>query len=466
MSFEDQLRPAFDTLTDRLREDIDRHVTAALEELSARAATLAESADAERAAAVADVARAAREEAAAAAEEEHRAALAALEMRLADEVSAVDDQKRAALADLETRLTEEATAAIERFQTSLTESEEKWRGIVTERDAAIERAVETHRDELERLAREHREQLERERDDARTQAVASLQAADVVSGQRLVRAFRAIDAAGSLSDILDALASAIASEAPRSAIFLTGNAQVKSWKAQGFGTLELPLADAGIVAAAIETRDVVHAGGDSAQWAPEFAALSDDRTAVAIPMSVNTEVVAVVYADEGAFGDPDRASWASAVELIARHASRSLEAITSHRLARTLGSGATRPRNVAKPADVVAPPVAVEAAPSAPVLEAIPQIQPVLTGIDAERAAAQHYAHSLILEIRRAHEVDVIDGLREGDLMTRLGGPISRAWAQYEAKVPETIRTATNYFHAEMVRTLADGDASLLSPRA
>jgi hypothetical protein len=30
--------------------------------------------------------------------------------------------------------------------------------------------------------------------------------------------------------------------------------------------------------------------------------------------------------------------------------------------------------------------------------------------------------------------------------------------------VPETIRANTNYFHAEMVKTLANGDASLLSP--
>jgi hypothetical protein len=74
-------------------------------------------------------------------------------------------------------------------------------------------------------------------------------------------------------------------------------------------------------------------------------------------------------------------------------------------------------------------------------------------------------ARTLISAIRAEHEADVQAGLRERDLMTRLGGPISRAWAEYEARVPDTIRSATNFFHAEMVRTLADGDASLLTPK-
>ncbi|MEQ1870383.1 MAG: hypothetical protein ABL961_10210, partial [Vicinamibacterales bacterium] len=181
--------------------------------------------------------------------------------------------------------------------------------------------------------------------------------------------------------------------------------------------------------------------------------LPDDRAAVAVPMIVNDEVVAVVYADQGQEGDIDRASWPAIVELLARHASRSLEAITAHRLAATLGSAATRPRVVSKPADVVSR------------VPDVPRIPAVSGELDEASAEAQRYARRLVEDLRAAHDEEVQAGVRDGDLMVRLGGPIATAWSLYEAKVPESIRNVTNFFHAEMVRTLAGGNASLLTPK-
>ena len=77
-------------------------------------------------------------------------------------------------------------------------------------------------------------------------------------------------------------------------------------------------------------------------------------------------------------------------------------------------------------------------------------------------AAAQRYARLLVSEIKLYHEPDVIAGRREGDLKTRLGAEIARARMLYEQRVPPQIDRRADYFRAELVRTLADGDAALL----
>ena len=56
----------------------------------------------------------------------------------------------------------------------------------------------------------------------------------------------------------------------------------------------------------------------------------------------------------------------------------------------------------------------------------------------------------------------VVDGRRDRDLATRLGGEIARARVLYEQRVPPQVRQRADYFHDELVRTLADGDATLL----
>ena len=49
---------------------------------------------------------------------------------------------------------------------------------------------------------------------------------------------------------------------------------------------------------------------------------------------------------------------------------------------------------------------------------------------------ARRYARLLVSEIRLYHETAVIDGRRDRDLATRLGGEIARARVMYEQRVP------------------------------
>ena len=56
----------------------------------------------------------------------------------------------------------------------------------------------------------------------------------------------------------------------------------------------------------------------------------------------------------------------------------------------------------------------------------------------------------------------VAAGRRDRDLTSRLGGEISRARVMYEQRVPSVVRDRADYFRDELVRTLANGDETLL----
>jgi hypothetical protein len=86
---------------------------------------------------------------------------------------------------------------------------------------------------------------------------------------------------------------------------------------------------------------------------------------------------------------------------------------------------------------------------------------PVDEGEEAD-SSARRYAKLLVSEIKLYHEAAVVAGRRDRDLATRLGGEISRARVLYEQRVPAAIRDRADYFRDELVRTLANGDATLL----
>ena len=163
---------------------------------------------------------------------------------------------------------------------------------------------------------------------------------------------------------------------------------------------------------------------------------------LAVPVPMSGQVVAVLYADEGPSNASDRelgVGWPAALEVMARHAARCLEAITAFRAAQVL----TERLDVA-------------GAKSDPDTRA--------DGRDKEDSdhAAKRYARLLVSEIKMYHEAAVVAGRKDRDLMTRLGGEIARARALYEQRLSPEAKKSRDYFQDELVRTLADGDAALL----
>lgn len=248
---------------------------------------------------------------------------------------------------------------------------------------------------------------------------------------RLLDGFRAIDRARSLSETLDTIAACAGREAPRAATLLVRNGMVRGWRFIGFeqsfetaGDIDLP--DAGVVSDAIATGS-----GASAGEPPRFLQPGGGYC-FAHPLEVAGTAVAALYAD--GFDDKARAAGIERrLESLARHGSRALEALTALKAARAVvdPAGSVRPQNASADPD------------------------------DAD-GSAKRYARLLVSEIKLYHEPAVVAGRRDRDLATRLGGEIARARVLYEQRVPLAVRMRTDYFRDELVRTLANGDATLL----
>jgi hypothetical protein len=267
--------------------------------------------------------------------------------------------------------------------------------------------------------------------------------ADVPAGHRLLDAVRSLGRARSLGETLDTLASCAAAEAHRAAVLTIRGGRAHGWRFIGFGaldlqpSLELSFDQAGIIASAARANAVT-----SGQHAPSFAELPHGASCMALPIALGGEVVAVLYADSRT-PDPDsrtpnpesRSLNGDTLEILTRYAARGIEALTAFKVARSLTVAAST-------------------------LEA-----PVTAADEDEEAAARRYARLLVSEIKLYHGDSVAAGRRDRDLGIRLGGEISRARALYEQRVPPQVRQRAAYFDDELVRTLAQGDATLLELR-
>ena len=123
---------------------------------------------------------------------------------------------------------------------------------------------------------------------------------------------------------------------------------------------------------------------------------------------------------------------------------------------------------VEAPAETVAPPAAAETAtPSeAPRRRYGADVElPVEVGSDEERRHhndARRFARLLVSEIKLYNEQKVIDGRTQSDLYPRLREYIDRSREMYDKRVKPEVAQKYDYFHHELVNTLAEGDAAKL----
>jgi hypothetical protein len=230
----------------------------------------------------------------------------------------------------------------------------------------------------------------------------------------LLDAFRTLDAARSLSDILDALLRSARVRTNETGLLLVAAGAPRAWESPAAAPPEA-------ASQGPDTPDVARLVVDAAT----SGHTSRDGALVAVPLLIAGQVIAVLWA-RGAEGSDDLHE---PLELLARHAARCLEVLTAFRTVQFLARGADAPA--------------------------------ARNGDDDQ--AARRYARLLVSEIRLYHEREIAEGQRQRDLMSRLGGEIARAQAMYDERVPAAVRLETDYFRTELVRTLAGGDASLLA---
>jgi hypothetical protein len=75
---------------------------------------------------------------------------------------------------------------------------------------------------------------------------------------------------------------------------------------------------------------------------------------------------------------------------------------------------------------------------------------------------ARRFARLLVSEIKLYNETKVAEGRRSNDLYERLKEDIDRSRQMYEKRVPATVAAKYDYFHDELVHTLAEGDTRKL----
>ena len=245
--------------------------------------------------------------------------------------------------------------------------------------------------------------------------------------QRLANAMGAIDAAGSLAEMLDTLVSLGNQQASHATVWLLRSGQLRRWDPSGAEDGRTP---------AVQPLD---AGGPIADAAASNATARDEHV-MAVPIALAGQVVAIFSANRESPNGSVHPS-ADGLELLVRYTAKSLEALTAFKTARAL----------TEHAEPVAPLVPAVVADDAS---------------DEEDTSARRYARLLVSEIKLYHETAVVEGRRDRDLGSRLGGEIARARVMYEQRVPAQVRATTDYFKDELVRTLADGDASLLEVRS
>ncbi len=159
---------------------------------------------------------------------------------------------------------------------------------------------------------------------------------------RLLDSVRGLDGASTLSEVLDALALAAGREAARAAVVVLRGERIHGWKLTGFGPrdtqaklIDLPLSESGVIALAVgAARAVTTRDSATASMGPGFESLSTDRMGLAVPVVVGGRVVAVVYADAVTLDGHDRpvpSCWPELIEVLARHAGRCLEALTTQK---------------------------------------------------------------------------------------------------------------------------------------
>ena len=302
--------------------------------------------------------------------------------------------------------------------------------------SALSTEIEHHRRSAEHEARRYEEAAA-----AVAEARVTERQTQLAIVERLLTAIRSMDAGRSLSDVLSALTSSAAAEAPRVALFVVNGTELRGWKTAGFdgdaSALQATMDDEGLLGDVLRRREPVVTADGAGPGAPKFAALPRGRAAIAVPLLVGAQPVAVLYADDASDGTPAApASWPEAIQILGRHASVNLAHLTAARAAEAMRRS-------------LAPSAASGAAPAA--------------GAPAEDGnSARRYARLLVSEIKLYNEAAVRVGRQKRDLLERLKPEIDRARKLYAQRISSAVDSRGALFQQELVQTLADGDPTLL----
>lgn len=163
--------------------------------------------------------------------------------------------------------------------------------------------------------------------------------------EQVLESVERIDRCRSLRTTVDALAVGVGTLNTRAMVFLVRSGELCGWRFLGLHdspeptSVKLPLADAGVFATVISTGQAQAMSSDELAGSLAFARPAHARAAVAVPVVLADATVALVYTEGGGAHDRQATTgWAEIVQVLARHASRHLEALTAAQTAWLVGA--------------------------------------------------------------------------------------------------------------------------------
>jgi len=317
-----------------------------------------------------------------------------------------------------------------------------------------------------------------------------------------IEAVRGLDQAGTQVDVLHRFLDECRKHCSRAALLVARGGSIGAWKAVGFSShggdddavrqIALPLTDGGLLAKLMTGTAVRLPPVNDISTLLRASKVAD---AVAIPMVVREKISGALYAD-AVFGEEESFD-PEALALMTYLAGLVVDRLASRKLKPAPALRVPEPVKKAEPAGMwmneeaaaveeLPPSAEIEAAPapappappagaeerpretpiSSIVTPAIPMPEPsrrlggplaAAVSTDERQEEARRFARLLVSEIKLYNERAVLEGREGGNLYQRLKDDIDRSRQMYDERIPDDVRSSTNFFQEELVRILADG---------
>jgi hypothetical protein len=310
----------------------------------------------------------------------------------------------------------------------------------------------------------------------------------------LLRDVSTIHAGTTQKEILRALLDGVSHHAGRTALFVIKGASCSGWQGRGFedndavkdfglntsrGLPERVLQDRAAFTGQIIDMDP--------RFVDQFGSPADEQILM-LPLLLKDKVAAIVYADNGL--EASRRLDSASIELLVVATSAWLELTSARKQApREAGAYADSPPPAPRPAQTVSSfndPFAGHVPKHSGAVAAAPAYEnevatesahiEVVTASAASAASdaalseedadthrkAQRFARLLVDEIKLYNQAKVAEGRKNKDLYDRLKEDIDKSRSTYKKRYGNTVAANTDYFQAELVRSLAEDDISIM----
>lgn len=302
-------------------------------------------------------------------------------------------------------------------------------------------------------------------------------AAAGVDAGSLLQALARVHAGTTQKEILRALLDGGSTYCARIALFVVKAGTATGWQSRGFADDD-PLKDfaldmnAGPLGHAYQNRATTpgNIAEMDGRFTEQFGGPANEQVLV-LPLLLKDKVAALVYADGGASSVLDAIS----LELLVMGTGAWLEVMSLRKQVQKEGDIGVE-RSVSPPpvqtvttfsdpfaAHTPKHRAAVEPEPAEVVEAAAADPFAGLSPEDADtHRKAQRFARLLVDEIKLYNQAKVTEGRRKKDLYDRLREDIEKSRSTYQKRYGNTAAASGEYFQQEIVRSLAEDDASVM----